>query len=84
MEAFKQEITNFDIIINATSLGLKNGDDFDFDFENVKNNLYILIQFIIQLKTKIIKILKEKNIKTFNGLICLFIKVKNLSIYGIK
>ena len=25
----KYEIKNFDIIINATSLGLKNGDDFN-------------------------------------------------------
>ena len=28
------EIPNFDIIINATSLGLKNGDDFEQDFKN--------------------------------------------------
>ena len=29
-------IENFDIIINATSLGLKNGEDFDFNFEKLK------------------------------------------------
>ena len=32
----KDEVKNFDIIINATSLGLKNGEDFDFDFHSVK------------------------------------------------
>ena len=32
----QSEIGNYDIIINATSLGLKNGQDFDFDFINVK------------------------------------------------
>ena len=31
-EDLKSEIKNFDIIINATSLGLKNFADFNFDF----------------------------------------------------
>ena len=35
----ENEIKNFDIIINATSLGLKNGEDFDFDFNGCKENL---------------------------------------------
>ena len=35
----KDEVKNFDIIINATSLGLKNGEDFDFDFDSVKQSL---------------------------------------------
>ena len=30
--SLEDEIQNFDIIINATSLGLKNGDDFNFNF----------------------------------------------------
>ena len=42
----KTEIKNFDIIINATSLGLKNGSNFTFDFANTKNDLFILTQFI--------------------------------------
>ena len=33
----KEEIKKYDILINATSLGLKNGEDFDFNFENTKN-----------------------------------------------
>ena len=36
-EHLKSEIKNFDIIINATSLGLKNGEDFNFDFCDTKN-----------------------------------------------
>ena len=36
LENLKDEIKNYDIIINATSLGLKNGQDFDFNFENIK------------------------------------------------
>ena len=33
----KAEIKNFDIIINATSLGLKNGEDFNFNFSSDLN-----------------------------------------------
>ena len=37
-----EELKNFDIIINATSLGLKNGDNFDFDFTGLKEkSIYI-------------------------------------------
>ena len=31
---FRSEINNFDIIINATSLGLKNYQDFNFNFSD--------------------------------------------------
>ena len=42
----KFEIKNFDIIINATSLGLKNGDDFNFNFANTKNEvIYICLLY---------------------------------------
>ncbi len=62
------EVTKFDIIINATSLGLKNGKDFEFNFENVKNDLIYIDTIYNPLETKTIKFLKEKKIKTFNGL----------------
>ena len=35
----KDELKNYDIIINATSLGLKNGQDFNFNFDQVKDSL---------------------------------------------
>ena len=60
-------IKNYDIIINATSLGLKNGKDFDFDFEKLKKTLYILTVYN-PLETKTLKYLKERDIKVFNGL----------------
>ena len=40
----KNEIKNFDIIINATSLGLKNNEDFNFNFEPTKKNLIFIIK----------------------------------------
>ena len=64
----KHELKNFDIIINATSLGLKGGEEFGFGFDNVKNNLVYIDTIYNPIETKIIKNLKEKNIKTFNGL----------------
>jgi len=63
-----QEISNFDIIINATSLGLKNGEDFEFSFDDVKNNMIYIDTIYNPLETKTLKYLKENKIKTFNGL----------------
>ena len=64
----REEIKNFDIIINATSLGLKNGNDFSFDFDNTKENLIYIDTIYNPLETRTLKFLKEKNIKVFNGL----------------
>ena len=74
-EVFRNTITkkfgsdeNFDIIINATSLGLKDGKDFEFNFNNTRDNLIYIDTIYNPLETKMIKDLKSKGIKTFNGL----------------
>ena len=67
-DELRSEIKNFDIIINATSLGLKNGDDFEFNFENTKENLIYIDTIYNPLETKTLKFLKEKSLKVFNGL----------------
>ena len=64
----KTEIKNFDIIINATSLGLKDGDDFNFDFANTKNELIYIDTVYNPLETKTFKYLREDGRKVFNGL----------------
>ena len=64
----KQEIKNYDIIVNATSLGLKDGQDFNFNFDPIKENLIYIDTIYNPLETKTIKYLKEKDIKVFNGL----------------
>ncbi len=64
----KEELENFDIIINATSLGLKNGQDFNFNFDRVKDDSIYIDTIYNPLETKTLKFLKEKNIKVFNGL----------------
>mgnify|MGYP000385938694 CR=1 FL=1 len=67
-ENLKEEIKNFDIIINATSLGLKNSKDFDFNFDQTKSNLIYIDTIYNPLETKTLKYLKKMNVKVFNGL----------------
>ena len=66
-KSLEQEISKFDIII-TTSLGLKNGNDFEFNFDNVKDNLIYIDTIYNPIETKTLKFLKENKIKTFNGL----------------
>ena len=62
------EISKYDIIINATSLGLKNGKDFDFDFSKCKDDAIYIDTIYNPLKTKTLKYLEDKGVKVFNGL----------------
>jgi shikimate dehydrogenase len=62
------EIGNHDIIINATSLGLKNGQDFDFNFDQCKDEATYIDTIYNPIKTKTIKFLEDKGINVFNGL----------------
>ena len=64
----KNELNNYDIIVNATSLGLKNGQDFDFKFENTKRDLIYIDTIYNPLETKTLTYLKENSAKVFNGL----------------
>ncbi len=62
------EIKNFDIIINATSLGLKNGEDFNFNFSGTKKEAIYIDTIYNPLETKTYRFLKEEGKKVFNGL----------------
>ena len=64
----KSQIKNFDLIINATSLGLKNSDDFNFNFSNTKNETIYIDTIYNPLETKTFKYLKEEGRRVFNGL----------------
>ncbi len=67
-KSLESELGNFDLIINATSLGLKNGNDFEVSFRNVKNDLTYIDTIYNPIETKTIQYLKEKGVRTFNGL----------------
>ena len=64
----QSEIGNYDVIINATSLGLKNGQDFDFDFSKCKEDAIYIDTIYNPLKTKTFKFLEDKGVRVFNGL----------------
>jgi len=64
----QSKIGNYDVIVNATSLGLKNGQDFDFDFNKCKKDATYIDTIYNPLKTKTFKYLEDKGIKVFNGL----------------
>ena len=64
----EREIKKFDIVINATSLGLKNGDDFNFDFKEFKKDLIYIDTIYNPLETRTLKYLKDREVRVFNGL----------------
>lgn len=65
---FAKDINKFDIIINATSLGLHSSDEFKNDFSNFKKTLVYIDTIYNPAETKMIKYFKSNKIRTFNGL----------------
>ena len=66
--SIEEELQNFDIIINATSLGLKGGDDFNLNFSKTKSSVIYIDTIYNPLETKTYSFLKEEGKKVFNGL----------------
>ncbi len=65
---FSRDLNKFDIIINATSLGLNANDEFKNDFTNFKKNMVYIDTIYNPAETKLIKYFKSNKIKSFNGL----------------
>ncbi len=65
---FADNINKFDIVINATSLGLNSSEEFTNDFSNSKKTLIYIDTIYNPAETKMIKYFKSNRIKTFNGL----------------
>ena len=63
-----QKSKEVDVIINATSLGMKNNSDFETLVNKFKPNLIYYDVIYNPLETKMLKNLKKKKVKTFNGL----------------
>ena len=61
------EIPNFDMIINATSIGLKNEDIIDLDFSKVGNEKFFYDVIYNPAETNFLKIGKKLGNKTENG-----------------
>ena len=67
-ESIVTKFQEMDVIINATSLGMKNGNDFTSLIKKFKPELIYYDVIYNPLETTMLKNLKEKKVKTFNGL----------------
>ncbi len=63
-----KEFNKFDIVINATSLGLKTTDKFNIDFNNFKKSMIFIDTIYNPAQTQMLKYFKSNNIRSFNGL----------------
>ena len=81
-ENFFQRTEEMDIIINATSLGMKSGFDFETLIQKYKPSLIYYDIIYNPLETKMVKNFKENKVRTFNGLeMFLFQAQKSFSLW---
>lgn len=82
-ESISQKSKEMDVIINATSLGMKNSLDFKTLIEKYKPEMVYYDVIYNPLETKMIKRFKVNNIKTHNGLeMFLFQGQKSFSLWN--
>ena len=82
-ESISQKSKEMDVIINATSLGMKNSPDFKTLIEKYKPEMVYYDVIYNPLETKMIKRFKVNNIKTHNGLeMFLFQGQKSFSLWN--
>ena len=67
-EKIFQKTEEMDIIINTTSLGMKNGSNFETLIQRFKPGLIYYDVIYNPLETKMLKNFKKNIVKTFNGL----------------
>ena len=65
---FSQKLKDFDIIINATSIGLGQSVEFENDFSKFKKNMVYIDTIYNPAQTKMIKYFKSNQVRTHNGL----------------
>ena len=61
------EVSNFDIIINATSVGLKKEDDLNLDFSSISGNKFFYDVIYNPSETNFLKMGRKLGHKTLNG-----------------
>ena len=61
------EVSNFDMIINATSLGLKKEDNLNLDFSSISGNKFFYDIIYNPSETNFLKTGRELGSKTLNG-----------------
>ena len=63
-----KEFNKFDIVINATSIGLSKNDNFDINLTNFKKGMIYIDTIYNPSQTNMIKYFKSNKIKSLNGL----------------
>ena len=61
------DVSNFDMIINATSLGLKKEDNINFDFSSISGNKFFYDVIYNPSETNFLKMGRKLGNKTLNG-----------------
>ena len=61
------EVLNFDMIINATSIGLKEDDNIKLNFSSISGNKFFYDVIYNPSETNFLKIGKKLGNKTLNG-----------------
>ena len=72
----QDEGNEYDIVINATSVGLKKDDKIDFSFDKLKNKIIFYDTIYNPPMTNLLKIAKEKNHTVINGKSMLFLQAQ--------
>lgn len=72
----QDEENEYDIVINATSVGLKKDDKIDFNFDNLKNKVIFYDTIYNPPMTNLLKIAKEKDHTIINGKSMLFLQAQ--------
>ena len=67
-ETIEEKVKEIDILINATSLGTKGGEDFSQKFETIKKGLIYYDVVYNPAETKLMKHFSKQGAKVFNGL----------------
>ncbi|MDC6482246.1 shikimate dehydrogenase [Pelagibacteraceae bacterium] len=82
-EKINKKSEEVDVIINATSLGMKNGSEFERLIDKFKPDLVYYDVIYNPLETNMLKNFKDKKIRTFNGLeMFLFQGQKSFSLWN--
>ena len=77
-------IPEFDIVINATSVGLNNNQKLDLDFSNIGKDKFFYDVIYNPKETKFLKTGKDLGNQTENGKKCSFIKLQKPLNFGIR
>ena len=72
----QDEENEYDIVINATSVGLKKDDKINFSFDNLKNKVIFYDTIYNPPMTNLLKVAKEKNHTIINGKSMLFLQAQ--------